>query len=292
MKVLVTGGTGKSGREVVNSLLKRGAAVRVLTRNKNAQFPAGVESAVGDLIDPDSVRSALEGCDKLYLLVGSAADELTQALLAVNIALEMKIKHITYLSVFQAERFPLVPHFIGKHIVENALRLSGIPYTILRPGAFYQNDVQRKDAIVDGATYPMPIGHAGVAAVDVRDIADVAAISLTEDGHAGKTYNLVGPVALSGPDIASIWSRVLGKQVRYSDVSLHAFEAQVRQAMPSWAAMEFRLMLQGFHELGFAPSDNDVAILTKVLGRSLRTYEDFARETAAGWGVSVTANVR
>jgi len=79
MKVLVTGGTGKTGSEVVKSLLKRGAAVRVLTRNPNAKFPAGVESAIGDLMDPDSVRSALQGCDKLYLVVGSQAEELASS---------------------------------------------------------------------------------------------------------------------------------------------------------------------------------------------------------------------
>ena len=86
MKVLVTGGTGKVGTEVVNALLSRGASVRVLTRNKEAKLPVGAEVAVGDLLDPDSVRSALNGVDKLFLLIGNVADELTQALLTVAVA--------------------------------------------------------------------------------------------------------------------------------------------------------------------------------------------------------------
>src|SRR5262249_13032849 len=208
MKVLVTGGTGKTGSEVMKSLLKRGAAVRVLTRNPNAKFPAGVESAIGDLMDPDSVRSALQGCDKLYLVVGSLAEELLQGMLAVNVAQLEKVKYITYLSVYDADRLTRVPHFIGKSVIENSLKESGIPHTILRPGYFYQNDVHLNDAVVAGGTYPLPIGNAAMAAVDVRDIADAAAISLTEVGYAGKTYNLVGPIALSGSDIASIWSQV------------------------------------------------------------------------------------
>jgi NADPH:quinone reductase-like Zn-dependent oxidoreductase len=117
MKILVTGGTGKVGTEVVQTLLRRGASVRVLTRNKEAKLPHGAEVAIGDLLDPDSVRSALNGVDKLFLLVGNVADELTQALLTVAVARQAKVKHITYLSVYQAERFPDVPHFIGKYAV-------------------------------------------------------------------------------------------------------------------------------------------------------------------------------
>ena len=78
MKILVTGGTGTVGKEVVTALLRHGASVRVLTRNKEAKLPDGAEVAIGDLLDPDSVRSALNGVDKLFLLVGNVADELTK----------------------------------------------------------------------------------------------------------------------------------------------------------------------------------------------------------------------
>src|SRR6476469_2945344 len=102
MKILVTGGTGKVGRELVIGLLRRGESVRVLTRNKEAKLPDGAEVAIGDLLDPDPVRSALKGVDKLFLLAGNAADELTQALLTVALARQAKVEHITYLSVYQA----------------------------------------------------------------------------------------------------------------------------------------------------------------------------------------------
>ena len=134
MKVLVTGGTGKVGTEVVSALLSRGASVRVLTRKKEAKLPVGAEGAVGDLLDPDSVRAALEGADRLFLLIANAADELTQALLTFAVARQAKVEHLTYLSVYQAERFPEVPHFIGKHAVETALKTFEVPFTILRPG--------------------------------------------------------------------------------------------------------------------------------------------------------------
>jgi uncharacterized protein YbjT (DUF2867 family) len=90
------------GSEVVQALLRRDAAVRVLTRNKDAKLPTGAEVAVGDLLNPDSVRLALQGTDKLFLLVGNVADELTQALLILALAREAKLKYITYLSVYPA----------------------------------------------------------------------------------------------------------------------------------------------------------------------------------------------
>ena len=79
--------------------------------------------------------------------------------------------------------------------------------------------------------YPTPIGKAGIAAVDVRDIANAAVVSLTTEGHTGKTYNLIGPDPLSGPSAAAIWSEVL-KQVRYADLPLEAFEEQIRRCLP------------------------------------------------------------
>src|ERR1043166_4354593 len=122
MKVLVTGGTGRIGSELVGALQKRGTSVRILTRNQDARVPAGAEVAVGDLLNPDSVRSALNGVDKMFLLAGNVADELTQALLTYAVAREAKLKHLTYLSVYEVERFPDVPHFISKHTVETALK--------------------------------------------------------------------------------------------------------------------------------------------------------------------------
>jgi uncharacterized protein YbjT (DUF2867 family) len=286
MKVLVTGGTGTAGTEVVNSLLGLGASVRVLTRNKEARLPAGAEVAVGDLLEPDSVRAALDGADRLFLLVANAADELAQTLLTFAVARQARVKHLTYLSVYQAERFPEVPHFIGKHAVEMALKAFDVPFTILRPGYFFQNDAALKAPLTGPGLYPTPLGTAGIAAVDVRDIADAAAVSLTTDGHAGKTYNLVSPAPLSGPGAAAAWAAALGKPVRYADPPLDAFEGQLRQMLPAWLAMELRLMFQGYLERGFAPAAADVAALTTLIGHAPRRYEDFVHEAAIGWGIT------
>ena len=283
MKILVTGSTGKVGSEVVKELRKRGAAVRALVRKKDASSPEGVDVVVGDLLDPVSVQKALDGVDKLYLLNAVVPDELTQGLIAYDLAKKLNLKQIVYHSVFKAERFKDVPHFASKVAIASALREFDLPFTILRPNYFFQNDASLKDVLMGAGLYPMPLGTPGISAVDVRDIAEAAAIALTTDGHLGNTYNLVGPSILSGARVASIWSNLLRKEIRYAGEALDAFEEQMRQTGPSWSAFDIRMMFQGYLERGFIAGDGDVEALTKLLGHAPRQYEDFAQETVLDW---------
>jgi uncharacterized protein YbjT (DUF2867 family) len=288
MKILVIGGTGHVGSEVIKQLVQRGASVRALVRKQDAttKMPEGVEVIQGDLLDPVSVRKALDGVDKLYLLNAVAPDELTQGLIAYDLAKKQKLKQIVYHSVFKVEKFKDVPHFASKLAIETALREFDLPFTIIRPNYFYQNDVSLKDVITTAGVYPMPLGAPGVSAVDTRDIAEAAAISLTSKGHLGRTYNLNGPQVLSGAKVASIWSGLLGKEIRYPGEDLDAFEEQMRKNAPSWSAFDIRMMFQGYLERGFAAEDGDVEILTKLLGHPPRRYEEFATETVREWQTS------
>jgi uncharacterized protein YbjT (DUF2867 family) len=285
MTILVTGGTGKVGSEVIKELSKRGAKVRALVRKMgpSAQFPQGVEVVVGDMLDPVSVLKALDGVEKLYLLNGVSADELTQGLIAYGLAKKLKLKHVVYHSVFKAEQFKDVPHFASKVVIEGALRQFEVPYTIIRPNYFIQNDLTLEDALMGPGIYPMPLGTPGISVVDIRDIAEAAAIALTTDGHFGKSYNLNGPALLSGVGAASIWSKVLHKEIRYTGEAMDQFEEQMRQKAPSWMAYDFRMMFQGYLERGFAAEKGDVEMLTKLLGHPPRGYEDFAKETVQIW---------
>ncbi len=289
MKILVTGSTGTVGSEVLKELRKCDAAVRILVRKQgeskpsSQRAPEGAEVMVGDLLDPVSVQKALEGVDKLYLLNAVVPDELTQGLIAYGLAKKLKLKHIVYHSVFKVEEFKDVPHFAAKLAVESALREFDLPFTIIRPNYFYQNDASLKDPLTKSGVYPMPLGPQGISAVDVRDIAEAAAIALTTDGHHGKTYNLVGPEVLSGPRVAAIWSGLLGKEIRYAGNDMDAFEQQMRQRAPSWSAFDLRMMFEGYLERGFVADQGDVESLTKLLGHAPRRYEDFARESVQNW---------
>lgn len=285
MKVLVAGATGNVGSAVVLEALKRGADVRALIRHPNdaTKLPPSVEVAIGDLLDPVSIEKAMKDVDKLFLLNAVTADELTQALIAFGLAKRLKIKHLTYVSVFRVEQFRDVPHFASKLAVESALREFGVPHTILRPGYYIQNDVTLQDALIGKGIYPIPLGTAGITAVDIRDIAEAAAISLTEDGHNGKTYDLVGPTLIDGPGNAEIWSKLLGKEIKYVGHDFDQWEETMRSKVPAWMAFDLRMMFQGYFDRGFASTETEVTRIAELLGHAPRSYEDFAAETTKLW---------
>jgi uncharacterized protein YbjT (DUF2867 family) len=283
MKILVIGGTGHVGTEVVKELKKRNADVRILVRKPDIKSLPGVETVVGDLLDPVSIEKALDSVDKLYLLNAVTPDELTQGLIAYDLARKRRLSHIVYHSVFRVEHFKDVPHFASKLAIENAIREFDVPFTIIRPNYFFQNDASFKDMLTKMSLYPNPLGTIGISAVDIRDIAEATAISLTSDTHFGRTYNVNGPDILSGPKAAAIWSKVLGKEIKYAGDNLDTFEEQVRKHAPSWAAFDIRMMFQGYLERGFVAEDGDAATLTTLLGHEPRTYEDFAYETVGEW---------
>ena len=287
MTILVTAATGNVGRNVVEQLVKRGADVRALVRDPSkAQFPAGVEVVQGDMLDVDSLRSAVSGVSTLFLLNAVVPDEFTQALIALNVAREAGIERIVYLSVIHSDRYVNVPHFAGKFGVERMIEQMGFGATILRPAYFMSNDLAIKDVVRGYGVYPMPIGGKGLAMIDARDIGEIAAIELLRrDQAAGplplERIHLVGPDTLTGTDVATIWSDVLKRPVAYGGDDPGAFEQNLRNVMPSWMAFDMRLMSERFVSNGMLPEPGDVARLTALLDRPLRSYRGFAAEVAA-----------
>lgn len=277
MKILVIGGTGTVGRAVVERLVRRGDAARVLTRSaaKSGGLPGGAEGAVGDMADPASLRAPMDGVDGVFLLVPVHPDETWLGLNAVAAAKETKVGRLVYLSVFGAETAPKVPHFIGKVPVEEAVKGSGLPFTILRPNYFYQNDEQLAPAIAEGL-YPQPLGEVGVSGIDVGDIADAAVNALTSPGHEGKTIPLVGLDLLTGPTVASTYARHLGHAVRYGGDDLDAWTDSVAEHMPGWLVADLRAMFDHFLRHGLRATDADRAATRDVLGREPRRFDDFA----------------
>jgi uncharacterized protein YbjT (DUF2867 family) len=286
MTILVTGSTGTVGRQVVEQLVKRGADVRALVRDPSkANFPAGVAVVQGDLLDVDSLRSAFSGVSTLFLLNGVVPDEYTQALIALNVARQAGIERIVYLSVIHSDLYVNVPHFAGKFGVERMIEQMRLNATIPRPAYFISNDLTIKDVVTGYGVYPMPIGSKGLAMVDTRDIAEVAAIELIRREQAAAPLpldriNLVGPDTLTGADVAAIWTEVLGRTIAYPGDDTAGFERNLRRFMPSWMAFDMRLMSERFLTEGMIPEAGDVERLTTLLGRPLRSYRDFASEIA------------
>jgi len=144
-----------------------------------------------------------------------------------------------------------------------------------------------KDVIVEHGVYPMPIGSKGVAMVDARDIAEVAAIELVRREQASaklplEIINLVGPDTLTGSDIAAIWSEVLNRHIAYGGDDASGFEQAMASFMPAWMAYEMRLMAERYVSDGMIPEAGDADRLTAMLGRPLHSYRDAARTLAGG----------
>ncbi|NIK32924.1 NmrA family NAD(P)-binding protein [Xanthomonas arboricola] len=287
MSILVTGATGTIGSLITQGLADAGAKVKALVRQPGKRtFPTGVTEVVADLTDVASMRGALSSVRTLFLLNAVTPDEVTQALIALNLAKEAGIERIVYLSVIHADRYTNVPHFTGKYTVERMIESLDIAATILRPAYFMQNEAMIQQTIQQYAVYPMPIGSTGVAMIDARDIADIAVAELLRRDRAPAalervTLELVGPHAVTGPSAAKVWSAALGREIAYAGDDVAAFEAQMAAYGPSWLAYDMRLMMAGIQTHGMRAADGTVEKLQAMLGRPLRTYEDFVREATA-----------
>jgi uncharacterized protein YbjT (DUF2867 family) len=287
MSILVTGATGTIGSLVIQGLAAASADVSAFVRTPGKQrFPAGVRELVGDLTDVPSLRAALSQARTLFLLNAVTPDEVTQALVALNLAREAGIERVVYLSVIHADKFTNVPHFTGKHTVERMIESLDIPATILRPAYFMQNERMVQPVIQRYGVYPMPIGSTGVAMIDARDIADVAVAELLRRDRAPApsprvTLDLVGPELLTAASVVKAWSAALGRDVAYGGDDVAVFEGQMASSGPSWLAYDMRLMMAGIQKWGMHGSHGAADRLQALLGRPLRKYADFVREAVA-----------
>lgn len=285
MKILVIGGTGTVGSQVVSGLLKKHHEVHVLTRSteKAMQLPAGVHAAVGSLEEPKTLAKPMRDKDAVFLLNGLAQNETQQGLAAVGSARANGVRKIVYMSVHNLESAPHIPHFASKIPIQNAIRESKMAWTFIQPNSFFQNDLWFRDAITQFGVYPQPIGDMGMSRVDVRDIADASVNALTEPGHEGKIYPLVGPDIHTGESTADVYSRLLAREVRYGGNDLEAWEKAAKGHYPDWLLHDLKIMYAHFQKHGLRATTHDHGLQAKVLGHAPRRFVDFVAEIAPGW---------
>jgi uncharacterized protein YbjT (DUF2867 family) len=284
MKTLIIGGTGQVGSLVTTGLLAQGAAVRVLTRDaKKAEPFAKAEPFVGDLNKPTTTAEAFKGIDTVFMLNTVSPTEANEGLTAVTQARQAGVKKFVYMGVHNAAGAAFLPHFGVKVAVEQALKVSGFSWTSLHPNNFFQNDVWFKDVMLQHGVYPQPIGDKGLHRVDTRDIADAAVNALTKPGFENKAYVLAGPQLMSGNSTAEIWSTALGKKIAYGGNDLDAWSKAMSAMLPETMLFDFRAMYAFFQEKGLAATAGELADCEKIVGHPLRTFDAYAKETAAGW---------
>jgi uncharacterized protein YbjT (DUF2867 family) len=228
--ILVTGATGAVGSQVVEQLSSTGAPVRAFVHDdpeKAAKVrETGIEISEGDFGKPDTLEAALEGVDQLFLLMGSAENQVELENDAIEAAGRVGVHHVVKLSIHGAEIGSPVPFRDWHGRIEEKLERSGLSYTHLRPTFFMQNAAYM---LAPEGVFYMPAGDGRIGWVDVRDVAAVAVRALTEDGHEGKAYDMTGLEALSFAEAAERISAATGREIRHVDVPPEA----ARQGMLS-----------------------------------------------------------
>jgi uncharacterized protein YbjT (DUF2867 family) len=237
-RILVTGATGNTGAAVLQQLEKRGAIVRAMVRSTKdaARLPTTSATVVtGNFDDPRSLETALNGVTRAYLVTPSSPDAEAQQMRFAELAAAAGVAHLVKLSQFAADQASPV-RFLRYHAaVERRIRELGIGFTFLRPNLYFQGLLAFQPMIAAQGQFVAPIGDARVSAVDVRDIAAMAALTLTEDGHDGKTYTITGPAAVTHTEMANALSKAIGRPVAFMDVPSDAFAGALKAAgVPPW----------------------------------------------------------
>jgi uncharacterized protein YbjT (DUF2867 family) len=236
--ILVTGATGNTGSAVLQQLETRGAVIRAMVRSSRdaARLPnTSATVVVGNFDDPRSLEAAVAGVTRAYLVTPSSPAAEAQQVRFAERAAAAGVRRLVKLSQFAAAEASPV-RFLRYHAaVERRIRELGIGFTFLRPNLYFQGLLAFQPMIAAEGRFVAPIGDARVSAVDVRDIAAVAAVVLTEEGHDGKTYTITGPAAVTHTEMASALSNAIGRPVAFSDVPSDAFAGALKAAgVPPW----------------------------------------------------------
>src|SRR5579871_169444 len=250
--ILVTGASGTVGSCVLQSVVRSGMPAKALYRSASdaASVPAGVEAVMADFADSDGVRRALSGIDKLFLVCAPVPQLVELETNVIRAAQDAKISHLVLNSALGAGTFP--ESFPSWHYkVEQLLRDSAVPYTILRPNSFMQNIAMfYAQSIRTQGQFYSSMDAAPVSFIDVRDIGDCVAALFGSSVHLGKTYELNGPEALSYEEVAARIAKLIGSPVKYVDIPPSQQAASMRQlGMPEWQIAAL-LALQRYYTEG------------------------------------------
>ena len=283
--ILVTGPTGKVGRRLIPLLARRGVTVRAASRSLVPARP-GVEPVRFDWADESTYQAAREGVEAMYLVAGSSPGPEHASYIRVLLdgATQAGVKRVVLLSVYGVDQAP--PENPLRRI-ELAVESSGVPYTILRPGAFMQNFsethfIRAVETIRARDEITMPGGKGVVSWVSTEDIAAVAAIALTENGHEGKGYVQLGPEPLTLTQVAEHISWVAGRPIKYieTDHTLIRNELIAAGTPPETAEHNSQLAAFAFSSGMFGALNDDIL---KVTGRPPVSFAEFAAGAAAAW---------
>ncbi|HEY3878827.1 MAG TPA: NAD(P)H-binding protein [Trebonia sp.] len=285
--LLVTGATGNIGRELTRELDARGTGFRVLVRDpaRAAWLPASAERIAGDLDDPATLARACGGAGKLFLLTpGIGTSHVRHAVAAAQAA---GVRHIVHLSSFNVLGDPMPAMGRWHREREQVIRASGIPATFLRPGGFMTNALDWLPTIREGGYVLDPAGPGRYAPIDPADIAAVAAVALTQEGHQDREYVLTGDEALTIAEQVRILSAATGLDIKVREPATpgEAVRARFPGGAPPALAEAF---LEAIALMRADITGLRTDTVQRLLGRKPATFTDWCARNAGLFHQAVT----
>lgn len=280
--ILVIGALGNVGTETVKQLQASGERVRASDMNEQKvkeRFGADVEAIRFDFSKPETYQKTFAGVEKMFLMRPPQISDVKRYMFpAIDAAKAAGVKHVVFLSLIGIEKTTYVPHYK----VEQYLKQVNLQTTFLRCSFFMQNlNTTHRTEIKDRSEVFVPVGNAKTSFIDVRDIAAVAAIALTREGHAGKNYDLTGSEALDYWQATKILSEVLGKEIKYKNPNpFHFFTKTLQQGTP----FMFALVMTGLYtstRLGMAEIITHE--LENLTGRKPITFHQYVLDYKESW---------
>jgi uncharacterized protein YbjT (DUF2867 family) len=280
-RILVTGGTGRVGRVVIEHLLGAGVPVRAISRRpETAKLPAAVEVVSGDLTVPESLDAALQGVDAVFL-VWTAPPATAPAVID---RLATHAGRVVFLSSPHRTPHPFFQQpnpMAALHAeIERLIAASGVASTIIRPGMFASNVVNWwAEPIRNGDVVRWPYGAVETAPIDERDIGLVAARALYEDGHAGGDYVLTGPESLSQTEQISIIGAAIGRRIQFEELSPDDFR---RETAGRWPGAVVEMLLAAWGAAMGRPAFV-TSTVSDIVGSPARTFRQWVTDHAAAF---------
>jgi uncharacterized protein YbjT (DUF2867 family) len=287
--ILITGATGNVGSRLVHHLVDSGQTVRAMVHDPAHAVRVareGVDLAYADFADPISLRAALDGVDRVFLACGNVPDQVASECALVDAAADSGVRRIVKLSARGAATDAPVAYWHAHAVIEEHLRASGVPAVILQPGFLMTNLLAAADHVREQGMLFAPAGEAPIAMIDPSDVAAVAAVALTSDGHEG-THVLTGPEAISYSQVAAVLTEVVGRSVGYADIPPEAaVPALVQAGLPTFAAEQ---VVAVFGELRAGAQSRTTRAVETLTRRAPRPFATFARDHAGAFVKDATA---
>jgi len=282
--ILVTGAGGKTGKAVLKALVARDAPVRALVRGSAHEAALRAMGAgdvvVGAMDDPHALSRAANGVKAIYHICPNVSPhEIAFAKAVVAAAINSGVSRLVYHSVLHPQ-IEAMPHHWNKLRVEELLFGSALDITILQPTAYMQNSLAEWDRMVSDGIYrvPYPI-ETRLSLVDLDDVAEAAALVLTNSGHSGATYELVGTPPLSQVEIAESFGRAMKRAIRAEAETIESWEQRARSAgMNDYQRETLTKMFRAYARDGLKGNPN---VLGWLLGRPATSFAGFAARIAA-----------